>query len=100
MSSMDGFKPIDADGHITESVAQLVPYLDAPYSRRDRFYPTDGWNRSLGGKLGTRAKTAVDWGRVADEAGLERVYLYPTEGLGIGCVREPEVAVALCRAYN
>jgi predicted TIM-barrel fold metal-dependent hydrolase len=31
---------------------------------------------------------------------MESVILYPTGGLGIGWVREPDFAVALCRAYN
>jgi predicted TIM-barrel fold metal-dependent hydrolase len=35
-----------------------------------------------------------------DEGNLEKVVLYPTAGLGIGWVREPEYAAALCRAYN
>ena len=31
---------------------------------------------------------------------METAVLYPTAGLGIGWVREPDFAVALCRAYN
>lgn len=103
---MQSYAPIDADGHITETQQQLLPYLQAArhgepgfYLRRP-FYPNDGWDRSLGGKLGTDASTAADWSRQIDENGLDRVVLYPTSGLGIGCVREVEFAVALCRAYN
>src|SRR3954471_18489386 len=107
---MSSYAPIDADGHITESVEQLIPYMDNPRHgehgldhgevARPRYYPTDGWDRSLGGKLGTHARTGADWARVCDESGLEYAFLYPTEGLGIGCVRDPEFAVELCRAYN
>src|SRR4051812_33326295 len=108
---MASYAPIDADGHITETVEQLMPYFEDPRLRlhgtdastvaaTPRLYPTDGWDRSLGGRLGTRASTCAEWSRVADENGLDRIYLYPTDGLGIGCVREPEFAVALCRAYN
>ena len=107
---MANYAPIDADGHITETVEQLVPYLENPrhveYGRdhgrvaRPRFYPTDAWDRGLGGRLGANARTGEDWARVCDESGLEYAFLYPTEGLGIGCVREPELAVSLCRAYN
>lgn len=102
--------PIDADGHITETAEQLAPYLNDPVhgahgSMREgrvqrRFYPRDGWDRSLGGTLGTTADTAEAWLRVMDESGLDQAYLYPTDGLGIGCVREPEFAADLCRAYN
>src|SRR5256885_16116068 len=35
-----------------------------------------------------------------EEGGLDTTVLYPTAGLGIGWVREPDFAVALCRAYN
>lgn len=103
---MDSSGAIDADGHITESVRQLVPYLEEarhgarPLGGRSRYFPTDGWDRSLSGTLGTTASTAADWTRQLDESGLERVILYPTEGLGIGCIREPEAACAICRAYN
>src|SRR5262249_5382015 len=38
--------------------------------------------------------------RIVDEGGLESTILYPTGGLAIGWVREPDFAVALCRAYN
>lgn len=97
---MQTYAPIDADGHITETPEQLAPYIQEPRFRRRPFYPSDGWDRSLGGTRGSRAGTAADWIRVLDETGLDQVVLYPTSGLGIGCVREPDLAVALCRAYN
>lgn len=107
---MAAFAAIDADGHITETADQLMPYMEAgqrlhgtdasTVATRPRLYPTDGWDRSLGGRLGTRASTAPEWIRQADENGLDRMYLYPTDGLAIGCVREVEFAVAICRAYN
>ena len=31
---------------------------------------------------------------------METTILYPTGGLAIGWVREPDFAVAICRAYN
>lgn len=97
---------IDADGHITESTDQLRPYLEGsygdrgPWAGRRSYYPEDGWDRSLGGRLGTRASDAETWIRAMDNAGVETAVLYPTAGLGIGWVREPDFAVALCRAYN
>jgi len=96
----------DADGHITESPAQLRPYLEgregerSPWARRDSYYPVDGWDRSLGGKLGSNVSDAKTWLKVMDEGNLETAILYPTAGLAIGWVREPDFAVALCRAYN
>ena len=56
------FEVIDADGHITEEDSQLKKYMEAKY--RDRvatLTPRDSWDRSLSGKLGTRAKDAKSW---------------------------------------
>lgn len=101
MTARHGYRVIDADGHITETDNQLRPYLDAPYrDRQATFYPTDNWDRSLGGTLGTRARDAKTWLEAMDQAGVETTVCYPTSGLGIGWVREPDFAVALARAYN
>ncbi len=97
---------IDADGHITESTEQLRPYLEGRHGERGHwagrrsYYPEDGWDRSLGGQLGSKASDAKTWLSIMDEGGMEAAILYPTAGLGIGWVREPDFAVALCRAYN
>ena len=100
------FSVIDADGHITESTEQLRPYFEGSPAERARwtgrrsYYPEDGWDRSLGGRLGSTASDAKAWLRIMDEGGLHAAVLYPTAGLAIGWVRELDLAVALCRAYN
>ena len=91
---------IDADGHITETEEQLREYLDAPYNKRRSIYPVDQWDRSLGGKLGSRAKDAKVWLDAMDSGGLSTAYLYPSAGLAHGWIREPDVAVAAAKAYN
>ncbi len=97
---------IDADGHITESTEQLRPYFEGRYGERGHwagrrsYYPEDGWDRSLGGQLGSKASDAKTWLSIMDEGGMEAAILYPTAGLAIGWVRESDFAVALCRAYN
>ncbi|HXG35422.1 MAG TPA: amidohydrolase family protein [Dehalococcoidia bacterium] len=100
MARVDQYRVVDADGHVTETNEQLRNYLDPAYRNRDAFYPTDHWDRSLNGKLGTRAKDAKTWLDAMDRAGVECSILYPTSGLAIGWVREPDFAVALARAYN
>ena len=100
------FSVNDADGHITETTEQLRPYFDGPQGERGHwagrrsYYPEDGWDRSLGGKLGSSVNDAKSWLKITDEGGIESTVLYPTGGLAIGWVREPDFAVALCRAYN
>ena len=97
---------VDADGHITESTEQLRPYFEGRQGERGHwagrrsYYPEDGWDRSLGGRLGSNVNDAKTWLGIMDEGGLDTTVLYPTAGLGIGWVREPDFAVALCRAYN
>lgn len=95
------FEVIDADGHITEEDGQLKKYMDAKY--RDRaatLTPRDSWDRSLSGKLGTRAKDAKSWLEAMDKGGVSTAVLYPTNGLSVGWIREPDVAVAYSRAWN
>src|SRR2546425_604832 len=55
---------IDADGHITESTEQLRPHFEGRYGDRGHwagrrsYYPEDGWDRVLDGRLGSRAPAA------------------------------------------
>jgi len=103
---MSTFRVNDADGHITESTEQLRPYLAGRHGERGAwagrrsYYPEDAWDRSLGGRLGSSVNDAKTWLGIMDEGGVETVVLYPTAGLAIGWLREPEFAAALCRAYN
>jgi uncharacterized protein len=95
------FEVIDADGHITEEDNQLKQYMDARY--RDRaatLTPRDSWDRSIGGTLGTRARDARSWLDAMDGGGVSTAVLYPTNGLSVGWIREPDVAVAYSKAWN
>jgi predicted TIM-barrel fold metal-dependent hydrolase len=60
----------------------------------------DGWDRELGARMTDRAPTASSWLEFMDRCEIETAFLYPTAGLSIGWVREPDFAVALCKAYN
>ena len=97
---------VDADGHVTESGEQLAQFIDPAYrdygpsSGSRTYYPTDAWDRSMRGTLGQNAGTGKAWLEALDRGGVELGVLYPTAGLSIGWIREPDFAVALCRAYN
>ena len=95
------FEVIDADGHITEEDGQLKAYMDTPYrNRAATLTPRDSWDRSLGGTLGTRARDAKSWLDAMDRGGISTAVLYPTNGLSVGWIREPDVAVAYSKAWN
>jgi predicted TIM-barrel fold metal-dependent hydrolase len=97
---------VDADGHVTESTEQLAAHIDpayrdyGPWPGARTYYPMDAWDRSARGTLGETAGSAKAWLEALDRGRLECAVLYPTAGLAIGWVREPDLAVALCRAYN
>ncbi|MBI3304503.1 MAG: amidohydrolase [Deltaproteobacteria bacterium] len=92
---------IDADGHIMDWDDVVRPYMPEPYRRRALFYPLENWDRDLGGTLGKHWVRDLDT-RLADmdRQQIDVSVLYPTVGLMLGRVREPEFAAALCRAYN
>lgn len=94
---------IDADGHIRDTEQRYRKYMEEPFSLRRRVAIGLGGNNfdnTLGGKLGTEEVNAEIWLDALDRGGLERTVLYPTGGLALGLVVEPDFAVALCRAYN
>ena len=93
---------LDGDGHILESDG-VQDYLEPAYRRnayRDHF-PLDGWNRNMGGRLGsTTVRSAQTWLQGLELGGMSQAVLFPTLGLFSGFIRNRDVAVALCRAYN
>lgn len=94
---------IDADGHVSESWEQLQKYLEPPYNRRPPvppYIPQDGWDRRLRGTLGHWAGDATSWLEAMDNGGMELSVLFPTLGLFLPFVRDPEWATVLSRAYN
>lgn len=97
---------VDADGHVTESTTSLAAFIDPAFREygsgggNRSYYPVDAWDRSVRGTLGDRAGDAKTWLAALDRGGVDLAVLYPTAGLSIGWVREPDFAVALCRAYN
>jgi predicted TIM-barrel fold metal-dependent hydrolase len=100
---MTAYRVIDGDGHVTETTEQVAKYLDEPYRRRPltfAWYPADGWDRRLLGRLGDWAGDAPAWLEALDRGGMESTILYPTLGLFASFLKDREWAVALCRAYN
>ena len=106
------FRAIDGDGHIRERDADIWRFLDSPYGDSEitlnyPFFPTlDGFQRgAIGAAAGAQKRReglidAPAWLRLLDEVGLDYAVLYPTAGLSVGMIQDPEWAVAVCKGYN
>ncbi len=97
------YEVIDADGHVTESWEQIARHLEEPYRRRGLltpFFPQDGWDRRMLGSAGDWGGDVKSWLEALDQGGMAMTVLFPTLGLFMPFLRDPEWAVVLCRAYN
>lgn len=98
---------IDADGHVLEPDEELVDYLPHPLPHRGArtrffpFFPTlDGWQRDFQAKGTQRTTTAEDWTHFLDSHQIDCAVLYPTAGLTVGLIQDPDWATEISRAYN
>lgn len=101
MKEVRDFNVLDSDAHARDQDELIEPYLDEPFrKRRMPYIPREIYDRSLGGKLGKSGIKHEERLAAMDTQEIDAAVLYPTNGLGIGRIREPEYAAALCRAYN
>src|SRR5262249_23740636 len=70
------------------------------YRKRNFIHPSDGFDRNQNGTISKRPETPAQ--NLADNAkeGIDLQVIYPTGGLFLSRVRQPDYAVALCRTYN
>ena len=94
--------PIDADGHVRDDDRRVRQFIAPPFDKRSPLgiSANDGFDRHLGGTLGLFDVDAPTWQQALDEGGLAAAVLFPTVGLRNGHIREPDFAIARCRAYN
>ncbi len=121
--AINGVQVIDGDGHLVESLDDMMEYLD-PHIRgwvSDEKSPLSMSRKSLFGTLDgihfadailgrperervdpseERKGSAEDWIQLLDKSGIEQTVLFPTEGLSLGNIDLPSYAVSVCRAYN
>ena len=97
----NGIVIIDADGHAVDYEPVYRERLPAQYRNRVSIYPNDNFDRTQNGKLAAKRPPSPAQ-NLADNAqeGIDVQIIYPTGGLMLARVREPDYAVALCRAYN
>ncbi|HEY3117902.1 MAG TPA: amidohydrolase family protein [Chloroflexota bacterium] len=100
MQATQAYVVVDGDGHVREDDAALRARLPARWSHRRQLMPIDGFDRDLGGRLGKNKVDAEMHLADMDVEGIGVSVLYPTAGLFLGDLREPEYSVAYCHAYN
>jgi len=94
-------KVLDSDAHARDHDELIRPYLDEPYrSQKAPLLPRETYDRNLGGTLGFSGTKHDERLAAMDTQEIEAAVLYPTNGLGIGRIRDPACNAALCRAYN
>jgi predicted TIM-barrel fold metal-dependent hydrolase len=94
---------VDADAHVVENQeTSYRPYLPEAYRRRTgSFFPSFAWDIELDGTLGKlRPSDAATYLQDMDAEHIVTQVLYPSNGLTIGLIREPDWAAALAIAYN
>src|SRR5215475_5375287 len=101
MELRDTIKVLDSDAHARDLDNEIRPYLPEPYrSQRAALIPGEHYDRNLGGTLGRGGSRIEERLAEMDQQQIDTAVLFPTSGLGIGRVREPQFQAALCRAYN
>ncbi|HXG36156.1 MAG TPA: amidohydrolase family protein [Dehalococcoidia bacterium] len=104
--ALNNVRAIDGDGHINERGTNLNEYLESPYSERAQgmtfmLTPLDGVDRNIGTKLFKgKGNSTESWLEAMEWGPLNTAVLYPTIGLFTGFIKDPDHAVAVCRAYN
>jgi predicted TIM-barrel fold metal-dependent hydrolase len=93
---------IDADGHIREAEQVMLEYFEPPYRPMSlrALFPSDGWDRHLQGRLLIEVPDAAAWLKGMELGGMDTAVLFPTLGLFHSFIHDPDIAVAVSRAYN
>jgi len=95
---------IDADGHAAghaaDNEAAYRERLPEQYRRRSFIYASDGFDRHQNGKIQKTPKTPRQNLADNDRERIDVQIIYPTGGLMLSRVREPDYAIALAGTYN
>ena len=96
----NGMVIIDADGHAVDAEPMYRERLPERYRKRNFIHPSDGFDRNQNGTISKRPETPAQNLADNDREGIDLQVIYPTGGLFLSRVREPDYAIALCRTYN
>src|SRR5438309_9035257 len=97
----NGMLVIDADGHSVDNESVYRQRMPEQYRQhRGPFYPSDAYDRSQNNTRNWRPATVEKNLADNDVEGIDVQVYYPTGGLGLAWIREPDYATALARTYN
>jgi len=97
-SNMKNFPIIDADGHVTESIASLQKHLRQEFRNRP-LMTSEAWDRSFGGTLGKCNEEPKTQLADMDIEGIDVQVIFPSH-LSLNAEKEADVATDIARAYN
>ena len=114
----------DCDGHIIESIPEMVQFLD-PVDREVALTPSRNRqgvfasldnihyprNMRKSGEVepprrprvdasSERKGSGEDWVAFLEKAGVSEAVLFPSEGLSVGFFQQADYATRICRAFN
>ena len=120
----ENIRVFDCEGHIIESISEMVPFLD-PVDREIALRPSRNRQGVFAGldaihyprnvhKSGEveaprrpridasdqRKGSGEDWVAFLEKAGVSETVLFPSEGLSVGFFQQADYAVRVCRAFN
>ena len=120
----DNVTVLDCDGHIIESIPEMVEYMDprirhivlrpsrnrqGVFAQLDSIHYPRNLNLSEEERTPTRDRvnasdhrmgSAEDWVAFLEKSGVEQTVMFPSEGLSVGFFQQADYAALVCRAYN
>src|SRR3979490_2603374 len=96
----NGMGIIDADGHAVDKEAAYRARPPEQNRKRNIVASSDAVDRGQNGTIMKQPKDAAQNLADNDREGIDLQIIYPTGGLFLSRIREPDYAAALCQTYN
>ncbi len=91
---------IDADAHLRETEQDYLKRIPKTFQNRgNELFPRDNWDRHLG-RMGKQVFDMDTYLGDMDIEGIDIAVVYPTLGLRLSLVKQPDLSQALAQAWN
>ena len=92
---------VDSDGHVLDNRELVYKHLPESFKKREWWWtPRNTWDTTIEGQFGQPNVNSAEWLDALKKGNVSKTVLFPTRLLNINFVQEPELATALCIAYN